>query len=960
MTSIIKRAPQILKENIDTYDNHFDIDTYDNHFDIDTYDNHFDIEKMNKSFISFFTKRDEPITPNDICSIEKIARSLYPYYFIQTSHKNDMYELSIIKNIELYIPYKYALDVTMYCNNKIYINVCNSQLIYTQNSCGDYVHCVITIDGKKGTIRVFDTVKNKYIVDNFGKLITKYDELEQISEKIDVDVRKLFDHLFPYNISLTISEHVFRIGYTNDRNLNWKMIWTSQINDEDFYDGKKYGCFSAEYCENAISCMFESVDIDHAIAVCAKLSHFDYENICTFFKTFNIEKDFMCVTYKGSNSAYLTGLCSIFFDEKDIKIPNLKDKYECEIYFNNTSKKDHTVLITHDGYTLTINTVKLGINIYHFRKTDLQLEFISSESVSKVISQFFSLTLSDLHAQCYEFKIIRFEEILGLKLMYLQVNISDEESCVRKQIYDDGEIVFDGLVTYVSDENEFVDRGYHSNNNYEFILNHEEIPCWREYSYGCVPDRCRQKRTELLVNNCKTDAVARSQNIFNVPDFVINKNVELCNAYIACHFNKFCIKQGAITWVYGQENKLIAKKTKDEEIIVFDAMTQKILYVRTLKQQEGISVLDTTFYYGSYSLYCCMIHQSERMLEINAIFKNGIAIFSHLKLIKGFQSNGQVTINIMNDDDKLLLKFDGSKNIDVTDFYKIELSDTIQSTMMLYEEIWDVEIDLVGTKLDDELQSFDGKIQYEFTHVLSPRMHGNAHRAVARTIVTGRNDKNTNSINQYNFDHRGHLKNRKILDESNKYIVKSHSQKDKYDGHIGYKAARSVDGKMCIVKLYVPGEAKVAWEPKHNKYRTNLATVVSIKAVSRVNNRFYYENDLLVERCPVCMIVVADHLALPCRHKMCCECWQKASKKKGKCWMCSSEIVKIEKIDLDFDPEKLEQILSNDVIQPDNMLREAYSFIHTNNFVYRLGQHVIENNFDGNLDKVCLAGIHSR
>lgn len=41
---------------------------------------------------------------DDICTIEKIVRSLHPYHFVNVSQKNDVYELSVVKNIKFDIP----------------------------------------------------------------------------------------------------------------------------------------------------------------------------------------------------------------------------------------------------------------------------------------------------------------------------------------------------------------------------------------------------------------------------------------------------------------------------------------------------------------------------------------------------------------------------------------------------------------------------------------------------------------------------------------------------------------------------------------------------------------------------------------------------------------------------------------------------------------------------------------
>jgi len=554
--------------------------------------------------------------------------------------------------------------------------------------------------------------------------------------------------------------------------------------------------------------------------------------------------------------------------------------------------------------------------------------------------------------------------------MYLEMHIREhgDECCARKQIYDDGEIVFDGLITYtdvVSDKQ--TSNMYDSPLGYEFILNNEKIPVPGEYTYGCIPANCINKKAEIFINNCKPNAKERGQNIFNVPDFVLNKEEDWCIAYVGCQFNKFCVRQDGTTLVYNKYNKLIAKiikSTEMEEKIIFDANTAKIIHksIQTLKSDRF--VFDEFFYYGPYQIriiYIVVLNAHTSTTRV--ITKDGVDIFCCVvdkndDALENIFEN--IFADIMTDDDKLYLKFDGSKFPSMTDFYETKYSDAVQNVMMMYEEIWDEAIFLGRERtVVENIISADIKFNFEIRHTSLIREHGNIHGDAKRTVVTGRNDKgNINTIHQHNYDSRGHSKNRKLIDANNKYTVKSHSQKETYDGHVGYKAARTIDDQMCVVKLYVPGEAKVAWEPTRNKYRTNFATVIDIKIVTCVNDTFYYENDLLVEECPVCKDSFATHMSFPCHHKLCFNCWRDVLNKGNKCLMCSSKVVRIAKIDIDFNEYILEEIQNNDIVRQNNTVREAYSFIHTNKFVYRLGDSVIENNFDGDLDKTCVPGIH--
>jgi hypothetical protein len=963
MTAIIKFVPQIPTKYIDTCDNIFNFDT------------------INKSLIAFFSGRDTPIMINDISTIEKLAKNLYPFYFTHITQKDDIYDFSIIKNIELDIPYKYILDITVYCNEKIFVNAQIESWEYTQSSHTNYITCVITLDGNE-TTKTFDLIKKKYVAPAGDKLVTKSDDLEQLISEIDLNVRELFDESYPYNVifSKDTDKNNFTIKYQNDAHrFNWKMTRRIDLNDINFNDDKKYGCFSAEQDGNILECMFEDIDFVATISMCGRLSHFDYTNICTFTETFNIICEFMCVTYNGTDVTFLSQLFCLGFDEKNVTVPKLSDIYRCSIYFtsdfNESTRKGFTIIIEQGDHCLTISTIKDNINMYHYVSRIFSYDIISAEPVKKVVFNIFFSTMASnnsvMQSECFKFTTINFGQIFNLKLMYLQMQVSDfdTECCVRKQIYDDGEIVFDGLITYVKEHSDvYISLAYHSTTNYEFICNNEKIPGWGEYSYGSIPTNCTNKKAEIFINNCKPDAVARCQNIFNVPDFVINKDIDLCIAYIDTQFNKFCLKQNNIILIYGKENKLIAKKIELDvgfEITVFDANTAATIYTGYYRFHENDLTCNEKFYYGKYLIYYSTIAtRGEHLSKTTTIFKNDIQIFSRFNIIikdGEMQNNNIQVIDEMTDADKLYLKYDGCEIPTVGEFYKIELNDLVQNTMMMYEEIWDESINLVGAENTsiDNIVSFDKKFSFEIRHTLVARECGNGPITAKKTVVTNKDDKgNTINIRQHNYDSRGHSKNKKIIDASNKYIVKSHSQKEVYDGHVGYKAARTKDYKMCIVKLFVPGEAKVAWEPRYNKYRTNLATVISIRTVTCVNNKFYYENDLLIEECIICKNSLATHLSFPCRHKLCNNCWDIALEKWNKCLLCSSKVRSVEKIDIEFSADMLEKVQTNKILQSDNTVRKAYSFIHTNDFVYKLGESIMENNFDGNLDKTCLPGIH--
>lgn len=220
------------------------------------------------------------------------------------------------------------------------------------------------------------------------------------------------------------------------------------------------------------------------------------------------------------------------------------------------------------------------------------------------------------------------------------------------------------------------------------------------------------------------------------------------------------------------------------------------------------------------------------------------------------------------------------------------------------------------------------------------------------------NDTRVKNINNYQYKH-GHEESNLEIDEHNYLLVKSIDKKELEKGRFGYKAARTNDNKMCIVKLFIPEDAQVAWnhQPTYGqdfgKFRTNKANVLWIKPVIYKNNTFYFVDDFETYECPVCMDEEATHMGFPCRHKLCSGCWEEVLKTGGqKCPFCKGLIKKTMELD-----EELVKI-NKDMDEDERSLKEAYSCVHTDDFVYKLNHEVTVNNFERDLDTVCAPGIH--
>ena len=822
-----------------------------------------DTTKITDDFAKFFVERDLPVMISDIDIIKKLAQMLYPYYFTHINNKDGVHEISLIKNTECVVLFKCVLDMTVYCDQRVFINAqmftLDRSWEYTQIACGNKIEIAISSDGTD-TEKIFDTKKNMYVSPKHDPLISCQSDLDALSTMVGFNAVRLFGTDYPYEVDYVINECNFFVIHKKD-NVLWKIVRNSA----------NYASFLMEIADATLTCIFKSDSNDHAIDMCEKLRHVDCNNIDTFLGLFDLEKEFLSVSYNSASTAFVSHILLTYFGSSN-KIQLAYIPQCVSIYFSSDyCDAGYTMVLRRDDFTMTVSTMKSGAYLYHmYEQLHLNYILITDEPVCLTICKILFPKSKDLLDKCSSPEM-RADQVMNLRLMYFQLS-SSVHRCVRKQIFDANGLIFDGLVRHDGFLLEHTDT-YNSRTNYEFILNNEKIPTVNEYSYGIVPRDCNYS-AEIFVNNCTQNHI---NNVFDIPDFVLNKVESLCAQYVHATFNRFCVTDGNVTLVYGERTKLIAKDTKDEHV-VYDAHTGSILYES--KCNDEIDVAEATY---------------DRPLS---------------------------------------------------ELYEIQ------------DEIWDIFYSVYDVM--DKVSLEDNNDTFEIQTTYTPRMHGNGPGRVTRTVATGRNEQGSvRSVHQHNYDSRGHIKNKKVINSSNQYTITAQSKKEIYDGHVGYKAAKTKDGNMCIVTLYVANDAKVAWEPVQNKYRTNMAKVVSIKKVTEVNGEYYYDNDIIPEECHICMDAIATHLAIPCRHKLCAQCWSDVFKEGKQCYQCMSDVIRIQQINIDYgDETTLEQIQARSIVQFEKTIKKAYSFVHDTGFVYPLGKLVVENNFDGNLNKTCVPGIH--
>jgi len=254
------------------------------------------------------------------------------------------------------------------------------------------------------------------------------------------------------------------------------------------------------------------------------------------------------------------------------------------------------------------------------------------------------------------------------------------------------------------------------------------------------------------------------------------------------------------------------------------------------------------------------------------------------------------------------------------------------------------------------------KIRYEFEYKFN--QHALSNIIITKCMIHGDdsdNDDNDMSLDGNNNDvinmtkikyENGHEISNINIDENNKLDVKlSIDHNDIINGKFGYKAAKTIDNDLCLVTLLIPKEAKNAFDPKDDKYRTNMAQVINIKPINYVKNKINPVKENLSE-CKICYDNNDCYMAIPCKHRFCLTCWKKliSIQHNVTCPYCTQDIEQIAIID------KIPEYLINE--ENFTSLTEAYSCVYTDDFKYKLGEMITVDNFDSNLSKVCAPGIH--
>lgn len=429
------------------------------------------------------------------------------------------------------------------------------------------------------------------------------------------------------------------------------------------------------------------------------------------------------------------------------------------------------------------------------------------------------------------------------------------------------------------------------------------------YDSGKLINSDPKKYLELVVNNLTRN------NFMDFPDFIYNQDMELVNQFLFLEHKAGITKKfpdRVESYHYKSNLELNSKYTeyisgfeytyykKNNIIGIFKNYSGNIQYNFKLKN------LDINYQNNNHNIY-------------TNIEKNNQIIFSaesenNIKLI--------LTNNLSESDIKILEKNFSFSNI-LSDFLKLSDKKTY------YKEL-------------DILKFPD--ITYKFYN--KPINYGN-NNSTAKIIALKEKQDQTISTNQFNFNkYSGHLESNKSQSDNKLNTKISAKPNLKFKNLTGYKAARTLDNKLCIIKLLIPGDSKIILDNFYEKYKTDTAQVLSIDQVIYNKNKFYFVKDLENQDCPVCLDQPADHILYPCRHRICSTCYSQilAITNITNCHYCRANI-------------KYSENIPNIKINSEE-ITEALSCIHTNNFLYKKNQIINIPDFDTNLSKICGPGIY--
>ena len=979
-------ATMLINDSINHYDKlHNNFDKFQNTSEVEIEEKQIkpieiDVKKINQIINDFVINKNEPISIEDISVLKTFAQSLHPYYFVKECNDGYKYELTIEQNkADNYniLPI-YILDVTTYCNKKMLLHIKFDNLEYTQYQITDYV---IQLYKLQNHTKIYNTKINKYHV------ISKEDNFKRMIEYLNEDDP---DDFFEDSSD----------GCDDLHNNNFCDSWDKNDSYDDSYDDlhnsdlcsnsqKNHSCHDSDNDDHEN----DNHDNDHDNASHNEIRRRIYNCVGLMPRNKNCPK-VKYVKPDENNDRFdvidvIEKLIYDTFNEKCHFTSNAKDINMDEFTMNYTINPINEILILNSThYKILIKKMTDTLRYYDLKisyenHSTVNYEIISDDLIQNVLQNILNLDILDNNTNnditnTFCTIDISLNDFHYMKSQYFKIEtVIFNETFIRKQINHNGKVIFDGICNLIQNSQMLIDTCRDN-------VGESKVNKFTPY------DSSTNKST-VLINKVKENINKLG---LDLPDFLIDNQNDLIKQYIMKKYSNFDVKRlqkqdkvyNLTTFRYNKQNKLISKvnrsfdlettMTNDAKIPkemnimtdgvvstnnmhieqeIYDPTNNMIIskFTETIKSTNNIVNEITSHIYVicdnykvEYNKY--LVHEKQIRAYDKKIYKNNNLIYDgHIK-----DNDVVVDLNVMNKEDQIKFNFNDILNHNFISNFGINLNtlhkNEDENNMYIFDQCQ-----------QETFSTNDNKYKFEFNYNYYPKylMHtyGNSSSTAKSIVVTkSENGKdNINSIDQHNFDSDGQQKNSKFIDESNRLTIKALTMEEINAGRIGYKAAQTSDNKMCIIKLFLPKDAKVAWDQYKDKYRTNKVIVLSIKKIYYEKKHHYYTKDLNLEDCGVCLDAPSTFIAYPCRHKLCGTCWKQlidVSQNKN-CPTCRAHINKIEEVPINKLPE-------NSNIDENEEIIEAYSCVHTDQFIYKKNEQIIIDDFDGNLKKVCAPGIH--
>lgn len=910
---------------------------------------------------NFFITSKVPIKVNQIDTIRCFAYNLTSDYEIDENNSNQQYDLSIRKyDCDQIVHY---LELSCYGDSRLCIHLKCDKIEYTQYQISNFIFQFSDIENLTFDIfiyKIYDVTLQKYISGNIKfigndktKTFKKHFNKGILSGLYDRELDKIVSI---YNLTpqkYTLSEQNNK--YIYDLSKTYTSI-NEDINGEE-EDPRRYGIYK-----------YEQIADDW--------SSKNNKNI--YNKHYMLKNDLIL------NLKLYANHCNCNFDNLPlvIELPlDFKFVEEYYIFDNmkyNSKEKNIKTLVNNNIQMITMNDKFMHYNIRIGN-------YISGFEIN-VISEYFSNIPNILYEKACgldniilkelffnkDIRLDKFFDVIGVPMISIK-NYGDFNDNIpvihRKQIYYNNEIIFDGISR----------NDIHGDISYSYDKNTKII------DFSNVNFESEFNQAQIFINNL--DKVKTNFNFF-IPPIIYENNIFI-KQFIGSSYENYRFAHGylnqngnyhiEIYYVY-YANNLIRKSTNIynpknmNDSILHDDISMNLIYdmkngnvISEFIADRNNNQIKAKYTYKGYTIL--INFQSNSSIDDNPHINKKIML-DDIVIFEGEindENPNIITNNLTsvhkNDlyysDD--LIKFISEPDIDIDrDGHDMHIKDLKDITDI--DDYKKLPVSKYTTPISEILQTNDPDIQFEFKYdypikipsidsVIAMNWNITSYsffEKMKQMIIEKRERKKLISITQRNYSNKGHEELNESIDEDNTFRVKTVSKFDIFRGRIGWKAAITENGDKCIIKLLIPYGAKVARDPKYNKYRTDKAITLSIKPVMKGSNNYYYKEEFDIEKCQICLDEnkIADIMAEPCRHKLCDTCCPALlNSDNKKCPYCMQQVNKYQLLKMSSDDKKLS-------------LPKAYSFVHNSDFVYNVGQEVTVNNFDGDLSKSCAPGIH--